>query len=77
MLKSDHESLLLDVRQLSRLLSLSRTTVWRAVSSGRLPKPVYISPKTPRWIRVEVEKAIAGLAPGRRPTRSRNTENAS
>jgi predicted DNA-binding transcriptional regulator AlpA len=61
------ESLLLNVRQLSRLVSMSVTSTWRAVSAGRLPRPVYISPKTPRWRRSEVEKVVADLKPGQRP----------
>jgi predicted DNA-binding transcriptional regulator AlpA len=61
------DSLLLNVRQLSRLVSMSVTSTWRAVSAGRLPRPVYISPKAPRWRRSEVEKVVADLKPGQRP----------
>ena len=63
----DPNSLLLDIRQLSRLLSPSRTTLWRMVAGQRLPQPIYLSPKSPRWRRSEIEQHIARLTPGRRP----------
>jgi predicted DNA-binding transcriptional regulator AlpA len=37
-------------------------TIWRAVNSGHLPKPVYPTPKCPRWIPAEVRAHVAGKA---------------
>jgi predicted DNA-binding transcriptional regulator AlpA len=73
---ADDEPLLLNVRGVARVLSTSVTSVWRGVSSGRLPRPVYIMPKTPRWRRGEIESLVAALKPGQRPKTTRPREPA-
>ena len=40
---------LLGVKALAARLHTSESTVRRSVAAGRLPKPVYVSPKSPRW----------------------------
>ncbi len=38
----DTQPLLIDVKELSRLTSLSRRTIWRLVSGRRMPSPLKI-----------------------------------
>jgi predicted DNA-binding transcriptional regulator AlpA len=45
---------LLDARALAQLLAVSLVTVWRMVNDKRLPPPVYLTPRAPRWVRREV-----------------------
>lgn len=49
---------LLDVKAAAAFTGGSVATVWRGVASGRLPLPVYIAPKAPRWWRSELRAAI-------------------
>ena len=48
------ESLLIDARQLAKLLSVSVATVWRMRSSGRLPEALMLSAGCVRWRRSEL-----------------------
>jgi predicted DNA-binding transcriptional regulator AlpA len=40
---------LLSVKAVAGLLSVHPKTVWRWVKEGRLPPPIYIASKLPRW----------------------------
>ena len=45
------------------------STFWRDVRAGRLPPPLYILPKAPRWRRSELRAAVdACRAPMKRAT---------
>ena len=50
---------LLTVKQLCGLLKLSRARVYAHVSSGRIPKPIHIAPRCPRWRRDVIEEWLA------------------
>lgn len=39
-------------------VALSLPAFWRAVSSGRLPAPLYPAPRAPRWRRSELREAL-------------------
>ena len=52
----------LSVREVSALLSITSRTVWKMVSCGRFPKPVYLTPRLPRWKRAEIDAHIEALA---------------
>ena len=39
-------------------VGLSLPAFWRAVGSGRLPRPVYPAPRAPRWFRSELRAAL-------------------
>jgi predicted DNA-binding transcriptional regulator AlpA len=39
-------------------VGLSIPAFWRAVSSGRLPSPLYPAPRAPRWRRSELHAAL-------------------
>lgn len=47
-----------DVRGVAALTGISVPAVWKAVSDGRLPRPVYPAPRAPRWYPSEVRAAL-------------------
>ena len=53
-----------DVTQVARFIGgakpVHKITVWRAVNSGHLPKPVYPTPKNPRWFPAQVRDHVKG-----------------
>ena len=51
-------SKLLTATELSELLKISRVQVWRATQAGKLPKPIYLGPKSPRWRSDEIDAVI-------------------
>ena len=46
--------LLIDARDLARLLTVSPATIWRMRAAGRLPAPIRLTGSTLRWRRSEV-----------------------
>jgi predicted DNA-binding transcriptional regulator AlpA len=48
----------LDVREGAAAVGISIPSFWRAVAEGRLPMPVYPSPRTPRWRQSELIAAV-------------------
>jgi predicted DNA-binding transcriptional regulator AlpA len=40
---------LVTAREAAALRRCSLATVWRDVAAGRLPPPIYLAPKRPRW----------------------------
>jgi predicted DNA-binding transcriptional regulator AlpA len=54
--------LLVDLRELARLLARSEASLLRDVAAGRLPDPVRIGRST-RWRRTEIEAWIAAGCP--------------
>jgi len=40
---------LITAREAAALRRCSIATIWRDVGAGRLPKPIYLAPKRPRW----------------------------
>jgi excisionase family DNA binding protein len=55
-----NESLLLSVREVALLLSVSTRTVWRLVSAGELVRPVALG-SVARWRRGDVEAFATSL----------------
>jgi predicted DNA-binding transcriptional regulator AlpA len=49
---------LLPAREAADEVGLSLAGFWRAVAAGRLPAPLYPSPKTPRWRASELRAAL-------------------
>lgn len=41
--------------ELARRLSISTTTLWRWVRTGRLPAPICLGPNTVGWREAEIE----------------------
>lgn len=52
----------LSPKDMAAYLSVSRNMVDRLVDAGKLPKPVYLTPKLPRWDREKVDAAIGRTA---------------
>ena len=50
---------LLTVKEVCALLKLSRARVYAHVAGGRIPKPIHIAPRCPRWRRDVIERWIA------------------
>lgn len=55
-------ALLIDVREVSRLLNLSTRSVWRMLSAGQLPEPVRIG-RSVRWSRERIRVWIEAGCP--------------
>lgn len=52
---------LLDVREVSAQVAMSRSTVWAKVKSGQFPAPVRSGKRCTRWRESEVQAFIASL----------------
>jgi len=62
MILDTDDRLLIDVREVARLLTVKPRTVWRLVATGRLPPPVRIPGlRATRWRRSEVENWCSSL----------------
>ena len=55
---------LLTAREAAALRRCSIATVWRDVKAGRLPSPIYLAPKRPRWRLGDVLPTAAQSASG-------------
>jgi prophage regulatory protein len=56
------ETLLIDVREVARLLTVSSRTVERMVDEGRFPQPVRMGGRLVRWPRASVVQWVASQA---------------
>jgi predicted DNA-binding transcriptional regulator AlpA len=69
---------LLTAPEAAEAVGLSLAAFWRAVSSGRLPAPLYPAPKAPRWrsselvAALEATRALPREAMARRRAAKRN-----
>ena len=54
---------LLDVQTVARQLGIHRRTVWRLVSTGDLPPPIRLGPKTVRWRLTDLEQHLQRVKP--------------
>lgn len=52
------EKHLLTVREVSEILGLSRTTIWRLAASQKIPAPLKIGGAT-RWRKADIDALIA------------------
>jgi predicted DNA-binding transcriptional regulator AlpA len=50
---------LLTVREVAALRRSGVSTVWRDVARGTFPRPIYVTPRAPRWRLADV-RAIVG-----------------
>ena len=50
---------LLTVKDVCKLLRLSRARVYAHVNAGRIPRPIHIAPRCPRWRRAALERWLA------------------
>jgi predicted DNA-binding transcriptional regulator AlpA len=49
---------MLTVREVAGRLGIVPASVWRGVAEGRIPKPLYPAPRSPRWRWDEVAVAM-------------------
>jgi predicted DNA-binding transcriptional regulator AlpA len=57
---SDAADPFFNARESAKHLNISEPTFWKGVASGWLPKPAYITPKSPRWRRSWLDAAAEG-----------------
>ena len=50
---------LIRARDVATICESSLAAVWKGVAAGRLPAPVYPTPRSPRWYLDEVHAALA------------------
>jgi len=60
------EPLAVDAAGLGWLVDLDRSSVWKAHSAGKIPNPVYLGSKSPRWVVSEIRAWLLAGAPDRR-----------
>jgi prophage regulatory protein len=53
--------MLLSVKDVAELLSISRRSVWRYVKRGKLPRPLYLSRRLLRWRASDVQRYLDSL----------------
>lgn len=51
---------LLTIQQACDYLSVSEVTFRRMVGRGDMPKPIMLTPRTPRWDKEAIDKIITG-----------------
>jgi predicted DNA-binding transcriptional regulator AlpA len=61
----DRGPILLDVIQAAEMLNISRSTFWTLHDSGRVPRPLRLSPRVIRWRREELAAWVAAGCPNR------------
>lgn len=49
----------------ARLLGISRSMLFKMHSAGKVPMPVYLTPRCPRWRRAELLDWLAAGCPDR------------
>lgn len=59
------ESAALPAADAARLLGISRSQFFKLHSSGKVPMPVYLTPRCPRWRRTELLDWLAAGCPDR------------
>ena len=56
---------LLRLADVTRVVGVSRSTIYLMISRGEFPRPVKISARTSRWRASDIEKWVEGLAAGK------------
>jgi predicted DNA-binding transcriptional regulator AlpA len=59
----DSERLALAAKDAAALLGISRAQLWKLHAAGKLPQPVYLGSKAPRWRASELREWLAAGAP--------------
>lgn len=54
------EQRLMTFDQVCEYLQVSETTFRRMVAGGAMPRPIMITPRTPRWDKEEINRVIEG-----------------
>ena len=56
---------LLNVREVCSRLGVCRSTLYKRIRAGKIPKPVHVTPTAPRWREDELEAYIERLSESR------------
>jgi predicted DNA-binding transcriptional regulator AlpA len=59
------DRLALSAKDAAAILGISRAQLWKLHASGRIPLPVYLGTKAPRWRADELRSWLAAGAPDR------------
>jgi predicted DNA-binding transcriptional regulator AlpA len=59
----DSERLALSAMDAAAVLGISRAQFWKLHAAGKLPQPVYLGTKAPRWRATELRDWLAAGAP--------------
>ncbi len=62
---TDSERLAASAKDVARLLGISRAQVWKLHAAGKLPVPVRLGTKAPRWRVVELRSWLDAGCPDR------------
>lgn len=52
---------LLDIKEVAKRTSLSRTTIWRRLKDGKFPDPLRLSEQCVRWREDDINAWVIGL----------------
>jgi predicted DNA-binding transcriptional regulator AlpA len=69
--EQEKENLLLDTRQVAKLLKFSERTVWTYSHSGQMPRPIKIGSSV-RWSAIELRRWVEAGCPAQEDAESRN-----
>jgi len=61
----DAGKLALSAKDAARQLGISRAQFWKLHSAGKVPRPVYLGAKAPRWLAAELQEWLRADAPDR------------
>ncbi len=64
-IRIDPEKLALPPKEAAALLGISRAQFFKLHAAGRLPAPVYLGTRAPRWLVAELRDWLAAGAPDR------------
>jgi predicted DNA-binding transcriptional regulator AlpA len=59
------ETFALTAKDAAKAVGISRSQFWKLHSAGKVPLPVYLGSKAPRWLADELRAWIAAGAPDR------------
>jgi prophage regulatory protein len=65
----------LRAQELATLLAVHRTTLWRWVHDGHLPRPVRLGPNTVAWDSIQIDAWLAAREGTEQAGRACNSEN--
>jgi predicted DNA-binding transcriptional regulator AlpA len=69
--------LLIDVKEVGRLLGICERTVWRLNSACKLPKPIAVGSKTKKWKSLEIAEWVDAGCPARKVWEQRDGRTSS
>ena len=56
---------LLNIKQVCARLGIGRSAIYTGMAAGRIPRPIHVAPKAPRWRADEIDAYIERLSAAR------------